>query len=162
MNPGKYQGKAVDYCMTVSEKGDPFVTVLFEIHPEGNNLTWRGGLATDKQLEITIKALKVLGFHGSVKDLAGGKASGCLDLDKVVELDIVHEIYKDKKYAKIQWVNEVGGGGFKNKLTEVEAVRACAGLNLDAVFAREGIKPLPTVRHNPVASAPVSLEDIPF
>lgn len=162
LEAGKHLAKAVDHCISSSEKGEPFLSVLFELE-DGHKMMWRGSLTHEKGKEITVRTLKTLGFAGTVKDLARGAESGCLDMDKTVELDIQIEEYNGKKFLKIQWVNEVGGGGFKNRLSEIEAVQACAGLDLEAAFMQAGIKTSSVTRHNPVAQKKdLDLDSIPF
>lgn len=158
---GKHTGKVIDYAMLTTNSGDPYVGIRFDVD-EQFHLMWRGGLVHPKSREITIKALKCLGFAGSIKDLANGPESGCIDTEKVVELDVEHELVEGRTYANIKWINEVGGGGFKNKLSAIEAVQKCAGLDLEADFMQAGIKTSTAPRYNPAAAVTPSYEDIPF
>jgi hypothetical protein len=160
---GKYLGKVIDYCVKTTESGKPQVAVKFEFG-EGNHLVWNGNLWTEQGRTITAKALKAMGLCSvSIKDLARGPESGVLDMDKQVELDIDFREYEGKRYAQINWVNEVGGGGFKNRLSEVEAVQACAGLDFEAALLQAGVKTGKAYTAKPTETTKqFSIHDIPF
>lgn len=157
IQPGTYTAKIVDYGVKLTEKGQPNVTVKFSFN-ETNTLIWSGGFYNERATEITLKALGVCGLATTdIAQLADGPASGMLDTDKEVEIAIDHEEYNGRTYAKIKWINEVGGGGIKNRLTKGEAAQAFVGLNLQADIARLGI-----IKERKPAAPAADSTDIPF
>lgn len=133
---GNYKGRVKDYCLQKSKNGVLSVAVQFQLSEHENTVLWNGYF-TEKTTENTKKALKALNIStNKIADLYSGRASGLLDVDKEVELDIIIEEHEGKKYAKVNWVNEVGGGGgFRNKLDRNEAAAEFAGVEIDPVAA---------------------------
>jgi hypothetical protein len=85
--------------MTSQKKGTPGVRVLFDT-PEGE-IEWTGWLS-DGALEITLKALRAMGWQGD--DLDDLSTVGSLECDVVTAF----ETYKDNDYLKVKFVNALG------------------------------------------------------
>jgi len=73
----------------------------------GAEEVWTGYL-TDSTIERTIKALRAFGFKGD--DLSAAQDQ---ELTNRVEVVIEHEEYKERTYARIRWVNDLGSRRFK-------------------------------------------------
>lgn len=148
-------------------KGTPHVAVLFE-DANGDRITWYGYL-TDAALEGTMKALGVLGwdpmkFDGRVDSLNG------TDLLRGQEAEIVVEMeeWNGEPRPKVKWVNEPGGGGLGDGMSQDEASSFAADLRQRILSA-----PKPKVsaapghaRPRPSAAVPAGvdddLDDLPF
>lgn len=71
----------------------------------GRTLTWFG-FFTEKTWARTMDALRYMGWRSDdISDLGA--------LDKEVEIVVTHETYEGETRARIQWVNEIGGGRIK-------------------------------------------------
>lgn len=127
MQPGRYEGKILDYGIGETKMGNPQIFVKFKIGEK--SLTWFGSLS-EKAIEITGKALIACGFKGTdLSVLADGLNSNALDLDKTLSLVVENEEYKGKTYTKIKWVNELNSGATE-KLNKAGAVQKLSGMNL--------------------------------
>ncbi len=143
VQPGKYIAKIIDYGIGTTKAGDPTVVVKFGWGTY--SMIWNGSLKPGKAQEITIKALLRMGLKDDDKleNLADGTDSGLLDLEKDVELDVQMDTYDGKTRPKIAWINEVGGGKFKNAMAKDEFKTKLGGLdirnNLKAIRHEMGI-----------------------
>lgn len=127
--------KVKNYGIALTKSGAPQVTIDFECE-DGKVRTWRGSLNQGKAQDITFKALDACGFSGGDPlELAGGLDTGLIPLGHEVDLTIGNEEYQGKTYEKVQWVNRIGGQGFKNAISKEDAVKKFAGMNLKASFA---------------------------
>jgi|SRR5688572_6356524 len=99
---GRYKVKAVDHTYgTAGAKKTKQIGVALEIVEgphTGTQLSWYGFFTPDSE-EFTINGMFALGFDGvDEKTLYSGEAQA------VVE----HEVYQNKKRAKVQWLNPIG------------------------------------------------------
>lgn len=149
------EANVLDYKVVTSKQGDPMIALRF-ICADGKSRDWFGSMHTEGSQAITFKSLIVLGFTGADPlELAAGVESGLLDVTKTVSLVVEDETYNGKTREKVRWINEVGGGGFKNVI-EKDQVKQFAGMNLKAAFAAQKAilpKPAPKAQDD---------EDVPF
>lgn len=145
LSNGKYRAKAGDWALGESGNGKEQIAVEFELlDPDysGQHITWYGYFS-DGALEFTVKALRTMGWQGDdLLHLIG------LDANEVV-LVIENEEYQGKTYAKVKWVNAIGGLALKTPMTPAKQQSFAAQMRqriaaLDA-FERQG-KPATTVR----------------
>lgn len=126
--------KVFDYGISTTKEGLPQVAVLFR-DGEGRDYRWNGTLKPGRGQELTLDALIVMGLRSdNLADLAKGAESGLLDREKEVQLTVGDEEYQGVVRRKVKWVNEVGGGGFAQRLSETDAAAKMASLNLSAAF----------------------------
>jgi hypothetical protein len=135
IKPGKFIGKVVDYGFRKTSGGVVEPQIRFKWKDEFNTefeWNWRGSLKEGKAREITLAAIVTCGFNGDdLSVMADGVPSGALDTKKEVLLTVVLEPGNDGKlYPKINWINEVGGGGFKDIISRGEVAAQLAGMNL--------------------------------
>lgn len=111
ISEGTYTARAKEAKLGHTSGGAEQVGVLFEITTEGpfkgHGITWYGYF-TEKTIERTIEALRMLGWTGT--DIAKLNVEGG-EANIVVE----HDTYNDKTSAKVQWVNRPGSGGIAMK-----------------------------------------------
>ncbi len=139
--PGIYKAKIYEsYGIGQTKDGTPYVSVNLKIQTEDGGafpMQWSGYVHKEKSLEITTKALKVMGME--VLDFAALSAGQGLNKEKVFEVTIADEMTQDgKKYSKVNWINEVGQSGYKTalldskiaiaKLQQLGLLSAAAGL----------------------------------
>lgn len=135
---GEYLAKCTDIAFTQSpDKGTDQVEAIFTIDEPGNafngrNVGWRG-FFTEKTTEKTFESLENMGMpapaakHMSqLYSLAGNGTT--------VKVVVEHEDGKDKEgkaktYAKVRWVNGIGGA-------KIKAEKKIQGKDFDA-FARK-------------------------
>ncbi len=149
MKTGKFPAKCVNYGMKRSSAGEPIMVFRFSFYVDEKNvgLSYFGSLKAEKSAnamkaprERTFELLTLLGFdfhHPNTfmnfKRLAAGPASGLLDLNTEVQVDVASEIGNDgKEYWKIKWINAIGGRVFEQTMSEQETAAAFAGMNLEA------------------------------
>lgn len=106
---GYYRARAIAGQLSTSKnKGTPQVELEFELLDEqylGRRVNWCGYF-TEKTEARTLESLRHCGWQGDdLTDLAGIS-------DNEVQLVIDHEDYDGKTYARVQWVNRLGGVGF--------------------------------------------------
>lgn len=118
----------------------------------GAELPWEGYL-TDSAIERTIKALRTFGFTGN--DLS---AIVDQELTNRVEVVIEHEEYKEKTYARIRWINQLGTRRFK--AVDRSALKALDAELRGRIAAIDAEASAPTPP--PADAPPVSDDDIPF
>lgn len=172
--PGYYSAKIVNYGVRPTKAGEPNIVIMFEVTADGapQRVGWRGSLKEGLGRDITLKALSVCGFvnYKQFHLLADGPKSNLLDMKKSVQVVVEHEKATDgtdKKFAKVRWINEEGGGKFKDAMDSANAKVLMEGMGLEADFLRianeNGLKvssetKLEASPFNEVAN----LEDIPF
>lgn len=122
--PGVYTAKPIDWAFTTNSKGNKQLNVVLEFK-EGDKtrrLYWFGHL-TPLTVDKTLDTLVTLGCSCLDDEVLGkGREGGALDVNKPVEIVVKHETYEGKTTARIQWVNEVGAGGFKNRVENSKGV----------------------------------------
>lgn len=114
---GKYVARAQNAELGYTQNGTEQVGVPFRIvegPQEGQTITWYG-FFSDKCVDRTLQSLRHCGWKGD--DLTDLSTVG----DEDVELDIIHDTHQGKTKAKVAWVNQIGGGGMKNKMGAAEA-----------------------------------------
>lgn len=107
---GTYTAKAIEWKLGVTSRGTEQIAVLFQLE-SGEQITWYGYF-TEKTTERTLDALEYMGWDGvDITDPVG------LDRNDV-RLVIDHETGEDgKTYARVKWVNRIGGLAVKEELT---------------------------------------------
>lgn len=116
---GSYQAVAKEFVFGRAGTGAEQIVVSFEIASgdlAGQRIAWRGYF-TEKTEERTLESLEAAGWDGNppLASLGGLGSKAC-----VIVID--HEEGQDgKTYAKVQWVNTLGGGlSVKEKLQTAE------------------------------------------
>ena len=118
LSKGNYQAIAKEFVFGRANNGTEQVVVSFEIangDAAGQRISWRGYF-TEKTHERTLDSLEHAGWDGvSLAKLSGLGSKPC-----VIVID--HEEGTDgKTYAKVQWVNSLGGGlSVKEKMQTAE------------------------------------------
>jgi len=174
---GKFTARVVDYGVKESKAGLPLANVRFawKDGDQSNQYNWTGSFNEGKAREITFAALSACSVMiqepGNLNNLvpkfsvvgvdalADGLSSDLLDTTKDVQIDVQMELGTDgKEYAKIAWVNPLGGGKFQNAMSRDDVKVKFAGMNLkaDLLAARQthGVKV--------DVSKPVTADDLPF
>lgn len=105
---GRYLARPVLWMLTETKSGAEQYAVELEVtSPDealaGQHLTWFGGFSSDKATEITVKALRVLGWTGDDLDAVA------LATDKDVSITVEHEEYQGKTQVRVRWINPLGG-----------------------------------------------------
>lgn len=148
--PGYYDAKILNYGIKKTKAGDPAPTIAFEVEVRGgkHKVFWQGSLKDGPARDISLKALMVCGFTNpnAFPYLANGIESGLLDLTKEVQVTVEHETVEEvddktgqtitKKYPRVRWINESGGGKFKNAIDVSEAAILMSTMGLEADFFR--------------------------
>lgn len=110
-----YRGKAREWALSETAKGDPMISILFGIStPDATHsvLTYRGTFATEKSADITIEALRTCGFEGDdLTHLEG------LDRNEV-ELVVEDEEYEGKPQPRIRFINRPRALNVKQPMAE--------------------------------------------
>jgi len=159
MKPGLYVAKAEWWELATSENGKEYIVISFCI-AEGEHverrITWRG-FFTEKTQTRTLEALRYCGWDGH--DFT--KLEG---LDKnLVQLDVTEEEYNGKMYAKVNWVNRLGGMAVKNVMTEKQRAAFAARMKGPALAVSKDLAigiAVGTQRDD--EPPPHSDDDIPF
>ena len=141
VQPNNYIATVDDYSIGKSAKKEtPFLKIKFRIKDTGQNV-FKDFYLTPNTIDRVIENLVGCGLLKTKRfsDLATGKSSGGIDLEKEVEITVVNEEYeKDgevKTTSKVEWVNPVGGSGtMKGSLDKTEATSILSGLNIDAAI----------------------------
>lgn len=139
---GRYEARIVNYGIGTTKAGNPQVMVLFEFEDKDQDrheITWYGTLKEGRGQEITIDSLLVMGMVGNdLTALADGVESGLLNVDSPVNITVALETTEQgQTFAKVQWVNALGGKAFRDKLSKNEAQVKLGALNLKgAVMSR--------------------------
>jgi hypothetical protein len=181
IQPGKHNGRVINYGFKTTQAGDPAVVVEFKIDTgtESVNLSWQGSMKTDRKTpesmsawDFTKQALEACGlvFDPATieKDwnaMAGGVSSGVLDTDRDVQLTVEYKkSTSGYEYASISKVSKAGGAIFSGLLPAPQAVamfKQNGFINhLVAEAQKEKMKPGFTPKSaTPTAPQP---SDIPF
>jgi hypothetical protein len=130
IQPGKYEAKIADYGVRETAAGQPYIVVYFDIEGQGQ-VRWQGHM-TEKTMEKTFEALSTMGMTSSdISILANGPLSNALNMSQKVQVTVFHEAdMKDasKKYAKVKWINPIGGAKFDAQVA-AQAKDKLASLN---------------------------------
>jgi hypothetical protein len=132
---GTYRAKAIDYAVGEAGTGTQQIGVACQIvqGPAANQVRTWYGFFSDDAIEVTIKAMRAMGWATNSLD----------DLDEILrgkEFDIVieHEADKEdprKMRDRIRWIN-AGGVAMKKKLNGAEI--ALLNKKISGVAARLG------------------------
>ena len=118
MREGYYRARAGDPALGHSSTGKEQIAVMFTITEDceynGKRLAWYGYF-TDAAFDITLKALRAMGWKGH--DLNDLSTVGSKESSVVVK----HEVYKGETKVRIAFVNELGGGMLKDRMGEADA-----------------------------------------
>lgn len=173
VTPGQYKAKISNYGITNTKAGDPQVAVLFDIQDQDGTpreMTWYGTFKEGKGRDITLRALLTMGMRSDdFEKLAEGITGNVLNAENPVNLSIEDEPGQDgKTYAKIRWINPVGGSAFRDKMTKDQAKVKLGALNLRGAMAlikqEMGVKdePKKPAQTRAVPGVDYTSEDIPF
>jgi hypothetical protein len=157
---GTHLAKAIGGKFGKAKTGTDGVSVRFKLKDSDQTIHWVGWLSP-KAAERTMDTLAMLGFNEDAPLVDEGYTPAHF-ADKEVEVVIEHEPNEDgtKTYAKVKWVNEVGGNKF-NGLASTGTMPKDLKAQLAAARARLGkSKPGPAVPEAP--STPVGEDEIPF
>lgn len=138
--PGVYESKIVDYGVMKTKADKPMVMIRFLYADESGTdqyINWYGGFSTEISAEITCKSLATCGWTtNNPADLAKGKGSGVLDEKRFLSITLANEEYNGKTSLKVKYINPPGGDGFRNKMSQADAVKMFAGMNLGGTAAK--------------------------
>ena len=132
---GKHKARAVEGALVeVGDKQTPAVSVIFEIidgDAAGDRIKWDGWL-TEKTADRTMESLRYCGWNTDMLDDLAGVT------DNEVSLTIEPEVNErdGKTYARVKWVNRVGGGASINDMQRVAGASAKALAQRFAAAAR--------------------------
>lgn len=128
---GTYKARAVEGALGKTGTGKEQVGVLLCITAgeyEGTTITWYGYF-TDKTIERTMEALRVLGWStDDLSDLAG------IDANEVSIVVDHEENDKGEVHARVKWINGGGSIAMKERL-EAGAAKAFAARMKGAAIA---------------------------
>lgn len=100
-----YTAQAVDGYLSHTKDGKEQIMVKFAIvggQHDGQTVNWTG-FFTDKTFDRTIQSLRYCGWRGDdISDLTG------ID-GQEVEIVVEHNTYDGKTFARVAWVNQIGG-----------------------------------------------------
>lgn len=100
-----YTAQAVDGYLSHTKDGKEQIVVKFAIvggQHDGQAVNWTGYF-TDKTFDRTIQSLRYCGWRGEdIDDLTG------IDANEV-EIVVDHNTYDGKTFARVAWVNQIGG-----------------------------------------------------
>lgn len=142
LDPGRYEGKIVDYGISKTSKGKKQAFIVFDIN--GKTLTWYGGLdpipsepGKRAQLEFTIKTLLDCGLStDTVETMAAGTSSNALPVGKEMALVVEDNVYEGETSSRIKWINEKGFMPGPPRIAYEEAIGSDSGA-LRAELARQ-------------------------
>jgi hypothetical protein len=154
INEGTYRSRAVGLELGETGTGSPQVGVAVEFLDIGKTVTWYGNLSGGA-LEITIKALRIMGWKGT--DLAS------LSVDDLVnEFSSVYadEEYQGKVTRKIKYINGTGGVAMKNVADAAKKAQIAAKLK-GQILALNIPPVVGTPAAPPAAQKPAAQSDAP-
>ena len=146
IEPGTYVAKCIGAQTGESKTGTPHIALEFEV----TDGAWSGQrisayrYLSEKTMDRTLEDMRTCGWTG--KDLTD--LSGIYTND--VEIVVADETYEGKTYARVQWINKLGGKASgaplpEDKLALVnQRIRArLAMVDKKIADQRQGQKPLP-------------------
>lgn len=174
--PGYYEAKIINYGIKKTKKGDPAPVIIFNAETEEGkqHVFWSGSLNDGKARDITLKTLAICGFRNvsAFPYLAEGPSSGLLNMEKEVQITVEHESVEEvdkktgekiiRKYAKVRWINESGGGRFKEAIDVQHAKVLMMNMGLEADFLRIASENGYETKSELVKPSAIHSEDIPF
>ena len=99
-------------------------------------MSWFGTLKEGAGRRITMDTLWTCGIQKGAKISDLAKDPTILNTEKEVQLTIDWNEYDGKRNLRINWVNEVGGAAFRDKLNDGQAATKLDGMNLEADLAQ--------------------------
>lgn len=140
---GTFTAKVEDFGITTTKAGDPQVFVAFSVdfdpNAEAVPMTWYGSFKGGA-LDITLKALAVLGLKGVPEDLAKGPSGDAIMLGTPAKVVVKEEPRQDGTgtYFKLAFVNSIHGrqGQAIQRMDGSQARAALAKLNLRGELER--------------------------
>lgn len=144
------------------EKKTPFIRV--NLH---GGITWTGWCSSEKAIEITIKALTVMGFKGT--DLGQIKMADALDTERDV-VAVIGEIrkWKDQTFYDAKFINRAAKKGYKAESKDEAVLDKLKDIDTRSVIeSAENEDPGPgdndgPIGHHPIFDQNFTAEDIPF
>lgn len=117
--PGQYVAKIISYGIAEPKDATkkPEVRLTFEFDENGTNrqVNYKGFL-TDAAAEYTIKNLITCGMKSD--KLSSLTQPGAFE-NKEISITVEHEEYNGKTYARVKWINDLGGSKFKALTPEI-------------------------------------------
>jgi hypothetical protein len=139
IKPGKYQARLKDYWIGKTSAGLPQAELLFEfdVDDELKELIWFGSFK-EKAKPHTIKALLHCGLKGNdLSTLADGLEGHALELGKEVMITVAKETDdKGNPRLRISWVNPLGGGNFRDRMSRGEVIKSLSLLKGEVLAIR--------------------------
>lgn len=146
IQPGKYLAKVVDYWVDKTQANVPRINIKLKLSVDQNQniLQWHGSLATEKSTAIVYKTLEICGLKSRslIGTIANGPESNALDLNREVEVDVVHENKTSREgkpyvWVSIAWINNAGGSKANAMAAdEFNSFLAASGHHVDADVAK--------------------------
>jgi hypothetical protein len=167
INEGTYTAKINNYGLYMAQSGNMVCTIRFKT-PNDEFVNWSGVFGSEKATERTMNTLELFGFVTyRAADLALGRDANVLDLEKEVEIVVVHETNESgKTFPKVQYVNDLNKFATCSK---EEAVRFFSNFKLadkvKALKLAKGETPKPYTHTSTTPGVTVettSFDDIPF
>lgn len=137
---GKFEAVPIDWGFDKSSTGKLYAWIKFETIT-GEECIWKGYFSSQGAKQISLKTLVTCGFQGGdVGVLLIGKNGAGLNIQNPVSLEIIHEDYKGKTYAKVKWVNSLDQNFERPIPTENDLRKDIhdLGLNHDLAVIRDG------------------------
>lgn len=157
---GRYTAKPNNWMLSESAGGSERFAVEFEITQPGEfcgqQITWDSGFSSDKAVEMTVKALRVMGWQGD-------------DFEHVelsrdpVQVVVEHHEWEGNTYARVKFVNPLSGLSSRKELDPAkrasfaERMRARVAL----IDQRIGTPTPPPARPKATGSRPATMDDLP-
>jgi hypothetical protein len=139
IQPGKYKANIKTYAIrpvkTGAHAGEPAPTIAFIVGTD--TVFWQGSFNEGKARTFALDALFHCGLTSisSLRLLADGPEGGALDMTREVEIDVVHETGSNGQvYARVSWVNPVGGSRFMNTMGREDFQFFVGQMGLEADF----------------------------
>lgn len=148
---GVYRARAVSWALGLTNTNKEQIAIELEILDEeafGQKITWYGYF-TDKAFDVTLKALRTLGWRGTdLSELTG------LDSNEV-HIVVESEEYQGKYYPRVKWINPLNGGGIplKNQL-DPSAAKAFAAKMKARILSVEQANGRPAQQQRPQSRPP--------
>jgi hypothetical protein len=163
IQPDTYRARAIGAALGSTSQGKPQIGVEFQIldggragddSAVGKSITWYGSFASEKAIEITMKALRICGWQGD--DLDDLTTIDANEVAIVVEED---QDLQGNPQIRVRWVNALGGGGIamKNRMDETAARAFAAEMRGYAIQSRGAAPPArPAAPRAPAPAAPAA------